>query len=152
MTTFWRNWLTIWGWAVAAVGLLLTGAAFPGPDAPTRVLLGLMAGEPLGSLDDVSRFSIALLGAVTLGWGLTLLAAFDAAHALGREGRSVWARLTTAVLVWWAVDSALSVATGFALNAASNTLFLAGYLVPVLRSGVLGSVRAVTGSEVRSAA
>ncbi len=45
--------------------------------------------------------------------------------------------LTGTVLVWYVIDGAISLATGFALNAVSNTALLTLYLFPVLRSGVL---------------
>jgi hypothetical protein len=82
---------------------------------------------------------VALLGAVTLGMALAVLAAARAAERPGPEGRPIWVRLTGAMAVWYLVDSGLSVATGFPLNAVSNTLILAGFLAPVLGSGVLGS-------------
>jgi hypothetical protein len=39
------------------------------------------------------------------------------------------------VLIWFVVDSVLSVATGFALNAVSNTLFVALFMVPAVKLG-----------------
>ena len=79
------------------------------------------------------------MGAVSMGWALTFYAAFSAAAALGAQGQPAWRAVTVAVVAWYVIDSALSVATGFALNAVPNTLLLAGYLLPVWRSGVLGA-------------
>jgi hypothetical protein len=50
------------------------------------------------------------------------------------------------MVVWYVVDSALSVATGFPLTRRRNTLILAAFLAPVLGSGVLGSPAAATRS------
>ena len=138
MTTFWRNWLMVWCGAVVLFGAVLTLAASPLTDAPVRALFDVM-----GPVRDVPmpaelRFAIALMGAVTLGWGLTALAAICTAIRLGPDGRGLWIGILASVLVWFAVDSSLSIATGFALNAVSNSIILAAFLLPVLLSGVLG--------------
>jgi hypothetical protein len=88
-------------------------------------------------IDAHMRITLAVLGAVMVGWGLTLLAAVHAANLLGERGRPVWSMITAAVVVWYVVDSALSVVTGFPLNAVSNTLFTLGFLIPLIGSGVL---------------
>jgi hypothetical protein len=138
MPPFWRNWLNVWCGGVALFGVVLAGGAFPATSAPCEALLDLLNGAAALDMEPPLRFAMALLGAVTLGWSLTLRVAIGAADALGPRGRPVWAGLTTAVIVWYVADSALSVATGFALNAVSNTLVAALFLLPVLRSGVLG--------------
>jgi len=139
MTGFWRTWMTAWCWAVIALGVVLTGAAFEGTSGPVRLLFAVLNGpEPL-DLTAQMRFSEAVLGAVTLGWGLTLMAATQAANLLGDGGRPVWGMITASVVIWWVVDCALSMATGYGLNAVPNTVFLAAFLLPILRSGVLGS-------------
>jgi len=83
------------------------------------------------------RFSVALMGCVALGWSLTLLVAMQAAHQLGDRGRTVWLGLTASVAGWFVIDSLLSTVTGFGLNALSNTVFMAAFLLPIVRSGVL---------------
>jgi hypothetical protein len=45
--------------------------------------------------------------------------------------------MTGAILVWWVVDSSISVALHTPGNAVSNTGLLLLYLIPVLASGVL---------------
>lgn len=137
MSGFWRNWLTIWCWAVGLFGLTLTGAAAEITSGPVRLLFDIFNGPGELDLDAHMRFSVALLGAVTLGWSLTFAAAFQAAHMLGDRSRPVWIMITASVVGWYAIDSSLSIATGFPLNAASNTILFAAYLVPVIASGVL---------------
>ncbi|MDZ7587960.1 MAG: hypothetical protein U5J78_01910 [Parasphingorhabdus sp.] len=91
-------------------------------------------------LGPLERFSIGLMGAVTLGWGMTFYAAFQAAYALEASAAArIWRSITIAAVVWYVVDSFISISTGFALNAVSNTLFLIGYFLPILRSGVMVS-------------
>lgn len=137
MTSFWRNWLTIWSGAVALFGLILCGAAFEATDGVARTLLAAM-GDAQPEFDRPLRFAVGLMGAVTFGWGMTLHVAFGAAHRLAPDqARPVWAALTIVTLIWYVVDSAVSIAAGFALNAVSNTVFVIAYLIPVLASGVL---------------
>jgi hypothetical protein len=113
------------------------GAGFESTSGPTRLTYDFIMGSDVLELDPPMRFNIALLGAVTLGWSVTLYAAMSAAILLGREGRSIWILVTASVVLWYVVDNALSIATGFPRNLITNTLFIAGYLIPVIQSGVL---------------
>jgi len=137
MTIFWRNWLSAWCWGVALFGLVLAGAGLEAPSGPPRLIFGLLNGPNSPVLNAQMRFSVALMGAVTLGWALTLRVALGAAHALGDRARPTWRGITVSLLVWYVVDSSLSVATGFGLNAVSNTVIVAAFLLPILRGGVL---------------
>lgn len=143
MPQFWRSWLVIWCWAVVAFGVLLALGAIEATKAPVETLYSLFNPAASVPFDATLRFSIGLMGAVSIGWGLTLLTTVRAALALGREGRAVWSGIVTSVLVWYVIDSSLSVATGFALNAASNTVLLVGLLLPLWRTGMLGGGRAL---------
>ena len=137
MSVFWRNWLTVWGWAVALFGLALAGAGLAATDGPTRLLFGVLNGPEALVLNAQMRFAMALMGAVTFGWALTLLVTFDAAHRLGAAGGAIWRGVIVSAATWYVIDSGLSIATGFGLNAVSNTLLMAGLLLPLLASGVL---------------
>ena len=126
----------VFGVAVVAFGAVLCGAGFAATDAPSRWLLASMGGEPVAMTAPL-RFAVGLMGAVTLGWGCAMLAAFRAAAMLGERAAPVWRGLAAGMVGWFAIDSALSVATGFALNAASNAVFLLAFLLPLARTGVL---------------
>lgn len=132
MTGFWRSWLNIWCWAVGLFGVALLSGGFAATSPPLAGLYGLLGNVPPPDFDPPLRFSAALLGAITIGWAITLQAAIRAAVLLGSP---IWRHLTVAVIVWYVLDSALSVWTGFGLNAVPNTVFLVTYLVPVWRSG-----------------
>jgi hypothetical protein len=137
MNRFWNNWLKVWCFCVLTFGLVLAAAAFPALDGPARWIYSLMDmahAEPLSIEAPGLRFSIALVGAVTFGWGLTIVGMMRAAR---QGGAPVWRDLTAAFGLWYIVDSGISILTGFGLNAVSNTGFLIAYLIPVLRSGVL---------------
>lgn len=132
MTTFWRKWLLGWSWFVALFGAALAAGALPEGSGPNRLLLSVMRGGPVGEVDQTLRFAVALMGCVTLGWGLTLVVLVRVLTGIGETAAPYWRGLTAAVLVWYVSDSLFSIATGFALNALSNTLLLAGYLLPFL--------------------
>lgn len=138
MTGFWRNWLTFVCGAIAVFGLVVIGAGFAATDGSVRALLGLMNPAARLDFDPTLRFTTGLMGAVTFGWGITLLATVRAADQLGAAGAPIWRLTTLGLLVWYVIDSAISVATGFALNAASNTVITAAFLLPVVRLGLLG--------------
>lgn len=137
MSRFWRNWMIAGCWAVGLFGVILAASAFEATVGPTRLMFGLLNGRVAFDPDAHLRFSLAVLGAVTIGWSLTLAAAIWAAHLLGAQSRPVWALVTVALAAWYVIDTALSVATGFGLNAIPNTIFLAVFLLPIIRSGVL---------------
>ncbi|MDP1872645.1 hypothetical protein [Phenylobacterium sp.] len=137
MTGFWRVWMAVWRLSVAGFGLVLAGAAFEATSGPVRLIFALLGAESPLEMDGSLRFAIALMGAVTLGWWLTLEAAFKAIDLLGDRAGPVWRGVTLSVVGWYLIDGALSAATGFALNIAPNTVLLLGYLIPALATGVL---------------
>jgi len=137
MSRFWRTWTIGWCWAVGLFGAILAASAFEATRGPIRLLFGLLNDRVAFDPDAHTQFSLAVLGAVTVGWSLTLLAAVQAAHQLGDQARSVWLLVTSSLVVWYAIDTALSVATGFGLNAIPNTIFLAAFLLPIVCSGVI---------------
>jgi len=137
MSPFWQSWMKIWCGAVIVFGAVLASGAFPATDGLVRTLYDVLGSQGRPDFDATARFSVGLMGAVTLGWGLTLGAVIDAAHRLGERAAPVWRMITVGIFVWYVIDGAISIATGFALNAVSNTALLAGYLVPVMASGVM---------------
>lgn len=130
MSQFWRTWLNIWCVAVGVFGVVLAASAFEATRGPV-VLLYTLLGGAAPVFDPALSFSIALMGAVTIGWSLTFYAAFEAAHALGAQSGRIWRLITVSVVVWYVIDGALSALTGYALNIASNTVLLIGYLIPL---------------------
>ena len=137
MTGLWKTWITAWCWGVILFGAVLAVAGLPAADGIARTLFGVLGGVPADAalFEPVGmRFSVALMGAVTLGWGFTILFLLPAIHAAGAPA---WKGLTAAILIWFVIDSAFSVATGFGLNAVSNTGLLIAFLIPVLASGAL---------------
>lgn len=136
MTAFWRNWFTLWSLFVMLFGLVLAGAGLPALDSIATLIFGIVGATDMVWTPEL-RFAVALMGAVTLGWGMTLLTGIRAAIALGDQGAPVWRGLLIAMLVWFVVDSSMSVATGFWLNAVSNTIITAAFIIGVIGSGAL---------------
>jgi pheromone shutdown protein TraB len=141
MNAFWKTWINLWCWGVILFGAVLAAGAFPATDGMVRMLYGILGSSPLPAdfLDAPGhRFSVALMGAVTLGWGLTILFLLPAIQA---AGPSAWRGLTAALVIWFVIDGALSAATGFALNILPNTALAIAYFIPVLTSGALKVAR-----------
>jgi hypothetical protein len=137
MSAFWRTWLNAWAWVVIVFGLVLAGGGLDATDTAAEAAFAIVGGGAPLEWTPHLRFSVALMGAVTMGWGVTYLALFMAAHRLGADAAPVWRLAMIGMVAWFVIDSALSVATGFWMNAVSNTGLAIGYLVPVLASGAM---------------
>lgn len=150
MSMFWRNWLNVWCVGVALFGLVLAGGAFDATNAPIRQLYAaLMPAGKLAldaqmrmDLDADLRFTMAVLGAVSMGWAGTMWAVIQAALALQRfdeaAAQRVWTLALASFFFWFVSDSILSVATGFWRNVIPNAILMAGLLAPLIASGVIG--------------
>ena len=138
MGKVWQNWLSTWALLVTVFGLVLAGGAFAATDGLTTMLFTLF-GNPLpADIDLHHRFAIGLMGAVTMGWGLTYFGAFKALHALdSATAAPIWRYLLFASFVWFAIDSTISIATGFWMNAVSNTVLIVLFLIPLVKSGAM---------------
>ncbi len=136
MSDFWKTWLNLMCGVVVLFGLIMAGGALPATELPARLLFEWQNQGPL-PIDRAARVSLGVLGGVMCGWGVTLYAAFGAAHMIGRPATQVWRLVLASIIFWFVVDSSLSVLTGFALNAVMNVGFLIGYVLPIVASGVL---------------
>ena len=137
MASLWRRWVIGWCYLVLALGLVFTGSAWPQSDAAVRLFYDVIYWPLDGQSGwhESLRLTAAILGAVMMGWALTLLTLVQT--ALKQPQLSLWRPMTGSILVWWVIDSSISVALNTPGNALSNTGFLLLYLIPVLASGVL---------------
>ncbi len=135
MSAFWRGWLIIWCMGVGLFGLVLAGGAFEATSAPVRWVLESLRGPGEVDFNPAMRFSLAVMGCVSIGWAVTMFTVMLAAFQLGDRARPIWAGLTAGIAIWFVTDSALSVATGFGLNVVPNTVLVATYLVAVVAGG-----------------
>lgn len=138
MSSFWQTWLKLWAWGVILFGVVLASGTFAATDAMVRPLFALL-GNPLAAEPDAHhRFSIGLMGALSIGWGATLLGIFAAIPTLTPAAAApFWRAVLGGTLVWYAVDGAISIATGFALNVVPNTLLLGLLCIALFKSGAL---------------
>ena len=131
-------WMTGWCVAVGLLGMILAGSGFEATSGPVRILFDVLNGPGKLDLNPYVRFSLAILGAVTMGWSLTLMAVIQVANQLEKQvSKRIWIGIAASIVIWYVIDSILSIATGFWLNAVSNTIFSATFLIPVIRSDVL---------------
>ncbi|WP_425230298.1 hypothetical protein [Sphingomonas sp.] len=122
-----------WCWLVIVFGAVLVGAACDLTDGPAVALMRWMGRAPIDATPPL-RFAVGLMGAVTLGWGASLLAVAATSDALAPDLRVIlWRRIGWAVLAWFTIDSIVSIATGFWPNAVSNTVLLAAFFAAARR-------------------
>ena len=136
MSKSYKNWLDAMCGVVVLFGFIMASGALPATEWPAHLLLEWQNQGPL-EIDRTARVTLGVLGGVMCGWGVTLYAAFHAAHIIGDGATRIWRLILASMIVWSVVDSSLSVATGFALNALMNVGFLLAFIVPIGFSGVL---------------
>ena len=132
MSSFWFGWLRVWSIAMALFGLILALAAFPATDGPTAIIMGPVGHEGRLAFTPELRFAFALMGALTIGWVLTMWPLMNVARDFPDAAPALWRGLTVALLLWYLLDSGLSIALGYAGNAVSNSLLMIGYLMPMM--------------------
>jgi len=134
--------MIVWCGAIALFGLIIViaGVGLKATNRLLYILFSLLNPTEALILTPQLHFSFVVLGAVTIGWSLTLFAAIEAATQLDKSySRTIWILVTAAVISWFVIDSSLSIVTGFGLNAIANTVFIVTFLLPVLSTGVLAS-------------
>lgn len=137
MSGFWRNWFNGFCLSLLVFGIVLAGGAFEATSGPIRFFLVLLGPDDEIAFQPALRFSLALLGAVSIGWTIGFFTTIKTAIDLGQLGRPLWRGMIVAVSTWFIIDNVLSVATGFALNIIPNTVLLAQFLIGIRGSGVL---------------
>lgn len=135
MHGFWKRWMTAWCGAVLAFGAILALVAWPPTAAPGRFVFALISRGPATDallVQPGMRFAVGLMGALTIGLGLMVYGSVRAG-----VGAASWRSLTWAMVVWFVIDSTISITTGYPSNAVSNAILIVTYLAPIVGSGVL---------------
>lgn len=138
MSNFWKIWLNCWCFLIILFGLALSGAGIEGFEAFADRLFRFLNLTTAPVFNEVERFAIGLIGAVTVGWGITLAYYIRAAH-FSNEGNRVWRQLAFTIIIWFVIDSYISYRTGFTLNIAGNAILVLGLLIPLYVSDKLRS-------------
>jgi len=123
MSGFWRIYLLVVADALIVMGVAFAALAIvPGWFGALNWLNDAFGSARLTGEDAirVARFGYGLIGAVTAAWGIALFLLVK--HGV-HEGKT-WRVVVASVLGWWVLDVSVSLATGFALNAAVSTLLL----------------------------
>jgi hypothetical protein len=138
---------------IVIVGLAVFGTALVLLPGPTTRLFSWIA---YGSASRVTAFGPeavayvqlvhAILGAITVGWAFTLLGVV-AWLWHGDTGRA-WLAVAVPAVVWFVLDTAYSLASGFWRNAVFNALVALALAVPLL---LLRRGRSRSDSGTRSA-
>lgn len=127
----------IWCGGVTIFGLVLAGGAFEATSGPVRMIYQGLQGPADLVLDPAMRFTLGVMGCVSLGWAATMLLMMRVAFSFGDRARPIWMGLTFGVVVWFVTDSTLSVATGYGLNVIPNALLFSTYLIAIFASDAL---------------
>jgi len=133
--------LTLFGLFVAAFGLFLCFAGFAATLMGVDFMFKLFhPGEGHAVWSEHMRFSTGLMGAVSLGWGLTLYAKAKHSAAMpAATAKALWASVTIGMVIWFVIDTIISVANGYWVNGISNLCVVALYLLAIRLSGVMRS-------------
>lgn len=127
---FWQKWLFVLGLLIAAFGVLLAlfsetpafsifhqqidPAFFRAPDAEIR---------------NFQQWIYGLLGATMAGWGVFM--AFIAHYPFQKKEKWAWVCIAMGVLLWYVVDTSISLSFGVMFNAVFNTIVLILVALPL---------------------
>ncbi|MGL4234472.1 hypothetical protein [Tabrizicola sp.] len=121
---------------VALIGFSFLGAlsAFAPFSGPIGVVLDavfwpLDGGQ--GAAASETRLLLAILGGITLGWGVMIWQL--AGEPLARDPGLIRPIIRNAIVAWFVLDSTGSILAGAPINVAANMLILAMFLVPMQR-------------------
>ena len=120
-----RFWLRVAAFVVGSFGPVFFLGTMPETAGPARLAMDLLDWPLDGATSWESpetRFLSALTGGFLLGWGVTIWLLAERVHPLAPE--PVRKAVMGGLLAWFLLDSAGSIASGTASNAAINVLVL----------------------------
>ena len=128
---FWRRWLI--GVCCAVILYSLALILFPAAMHTLFNTLFYSARDTDGLFSEDGeaylKLILGVLGAVIIGWMVTLLALV---LTLFRPGeRPVWNTLTISIIIWFVIDSGFSLYIGVPAHALFNTGFLMLFMLPL---------------------
>ncbi len=128
---FWQKWLFILGLLITVFGAglsLLGGTPFQGPNSPIdTVFWGIE--RTANSVVDFQQWIYGVLGATMAGWGV--FTAFIAFYPFKKRERWAWNCLIAGLLLWYVLDTAVSLNFKVYFNAVFNTVLMALGLLPL---------------------
>ena len=126
-----------WRWLIAAdMGVILFGVMLVLFPALARQGFSLMVFSDPAAIDGFPQQAVkyitlshAVMGAVMIGWGVSMLYTLFTQFRAGAW--TGWVNITTALTLWFIPDTAASLATGFWQNAVLNTVFILLFAIPL---------------------
>ena len=131
---FHKLWLKVAAVIVGSFGPVFFLGTMLATAEPARFTLDLLSSPGDGSVTYAApdtRFLSALTGGFLLGWGVTIWCLAQWVHDAAPEG--VRRTVVTGLLAWFCLDSAGSIASGNAANAAINVIVLLSAVGPLWR-------------------
>jgi hypothetical protein len=131
MTPFWRIWFFAWVWSIGIFGAVIAGGAFEATSGPIAFVYHLLQGfqGPVVLFNATLRFSLGVMGAVSLGWAVMLHFIVAEAIRAGKSALPLWNAISAGMATWFIIDCMLSIATGFGLNVVPNVLLTGMYVI-----------------------
>lgn len=125
--------LKIVGFVSIGFALAIAGAAWPPASGVFNFLYDMVDWPLDGAVTVVTtqtRLLAAISGGVFASWSVMLI--LIVAPAVARGDDDIRRAALIAIVVWFVIDSAGSLAAGFATNAAFNTVYLLTLLAPLM--------------------
>lgn len=129
---FWWRWLVLVSMGVLMFGLILV--IFPNLTLQGFSLMIYSSATRLSEFGEPAvsyiRLVHAVLGAVMVGWGTSLLSVLFGTF---REIPSIgWKSVTGSVVAWFIPDTTFSLWSGFWQNAILNAIFIVLFVIPLI--------------------
>jgi hypothetical protein len=115
--------------AFGPISALSAYAPFSGPMGVVLDAVFWPVDGAQGAAASETRLLLAILGGITLGWGVTIWQLAGA--PLARDPGTIRPIIRTAVIAWFLLDSTASVLAGAPLNLVPNVVFAAMLLIPL---------------------
>ena len=127
---FWWRWLVVVTAALLVLGLAMVLL----PSATQQLYNVLYFGSPQGNsafqpAAPYLKFVFAALGAVMVGWAVTLLIILRGPFR--RRSREAWLAFSVSLLAWFVPDTTFSLWSGFWQNAVLNAVIAVLFAIPL---------------------
>jgi hypothetical protein len=130
--TFWQRWLLAVGILIAGFGIVMALAAgTPLFDIFNRQIdPAFWAGAVDGATRQYQHWIYGVWGATIAGWRIFL--AYVIRHPFAKKERWAWECVAVGLVVWYILDTSLSLYYGVFFNVAFNSLLLVAAAVPLM--------------------
>ena len=127
---FWQKWLFVLSLVIAVFGVLLAlFSETPAFSIFHQQIDPAFFRAPDAEVMHFQQFIYGLLGATMAGWGVFM--AFIAHYPFRKKEKWAWVCIAMGVLVWYVVDTSISLSFGVMFNAAFNTVVLILVALPL---------------------